>query len=427
MNSPFEQMSLPGSLLEALKKMNFVQPTPIQEAAIPVVLEGRDLIGCAQTGTGKTGAFGIPLVARLMAKPNSGALILAPTRELALQISDVLQKLLSQHRQIRTVLLIGGVDMGKQIRDLRQSPGIIIATPGRLSDHLRRRTVNLSKVDMVVLDEGDRMLDMGFEPQINDILKSVNPDRQMLLFSATLPPKIKKLSERYLKNPAFVKVGESSPPIDRIRHLLVPVEKSKRKEVLLDHLNARAGSVLIFVNTQHGTNRLSDYLEEFGFPVTKIHGGRTQGQRNQALLGFRSGKFRIMVATDVAARGLDVPQIEHVINFDLPKDIDDYVHRIGRTARAGAEGEAICYLGNEDRNLWNRIARTYRLEMMAGAAPSSRPSQPRAESGGGAGGGGGHSRPRRSSGGPSRWNDSSPRSPAQGRVGFGGRKSRFRD
>jgi ATP-dependent RNA helicase DeaD len=367
MSVNFQDLNLPAPLQKALAAIKFDTPTPIQAAAIPIALQGKDLIGCAQTGTGKTAAFCIPLVARLLEKPNASALILAPTRELALQISEVLRKLtMPVQQQMKTVLLIGGTDMYRQFRDLKQNPSIIVATPGRLSDHLRRKSVNLSKTEILVLDEGDRMLDMGFEPQIIEILKFMKTERQTMLFSATMPKKVRALAERYLKNPESISVGEQSQPASKITHTIVQTTRGEKNDILLDQLNARQGSVLVFVNTQHGTTRVADYLLEYGFQVTLIHGGRSQGQRNTALTGFRSGKFRVMVATDVAARGLDIPHIAHVINYELPKLSEDYVHRIGRTARAGAVGEAVCLIANEDRGLWNRIARACNLETLPG-------------------------------------------------------------
>lgn len=366
MSLDFQTMDLPAPVRKALLKMGFEKPTPIQAAAIPVALTGSDVIGRAQTGTGKTAAFCIPVVSRFINDPFLGALILVPTRELALQIIEVLRQFSSVVPQLKTALLIGGVDMGRQIRDLRQNPAVIVATPGRLMDHLRRKSVNLERVGMLVLDEGDRMLDMGFEPQINQIFKFVRPERQTMLFSATMPDRVQKLVKKYLNQPKFISVGEESKPVGKINHRILQISRQKKQDVLLDELNARAGSVLIFVNTKHGTNRLTTYLEEYGYAVTRIHGGRSQGQRNQALQGFRSGRFRIMVATDVAARGIDVPNIAHVINFELPRDHEDYIHRIGRTARAGAEGEALCLLAKEDHNLWNRIARNYSLETVPG-------------------------------------------------------------
>lgn len=379
MSLDFQKMNLPAPLQKALTAIKFDNPTPIQAAAIPIALQGKDLIGCAQTGTGKTAAFCIPIVARLIENPQAQALILAPTRELALQISEVLRKLtMPVQKQLKTVLLIGGTPMYRQFKDLQQNPSIIVATPGRLSDHLRRKSVNLQKVEILVLDEGDRMLDMGFEPQIIEIFKFMKPERQTLLFSATMPEKIRRLAKKYMTNPESVSVGEESKPASKITHSIIQTTRSEKNEVLLDQLNARQGSVLIFVNTQLGTSRVTDYLADYGIDVTLIHGGRSQGQRNSALMGFRTGKFRVMVATDVAARGLDVPHIAHVINYDLPKMVEDYVHRIGRTARAGAVGEAVCLISNEDRGLWNRIARSCNLEMLpygrsGGGARSERP------------------------------------------------------
>ncbi|MGE3974382.1 MAG: DEAD/DEAH box helicase [Bdellovibrionales bacterium] len=357
----FASFSLPEPLLRSLVQMKFTQPTPIQSAAIPVALAGRDLIASAQTGTGKTAAFAIPIVTKLMADPQATALVLAPTRELAIQISEVIKQLSSHIRGLNSALLIGGSPMGKQFHELSQKPRIIVATPGRLNDHLGRRSVNLSQVKILVLDEGDRMLDMGFEPQIQAVLNFIPKERQVLLFSATMPERIRLLSKKYMKNPERISIGSDSKPVDKIRHSVITTTKKERNDILLDELNARTGSVIIFVNTKHGTDRLMTYLSEYGYAVTKIHGGRSQGQRNVALNGFRSKKFRILVATDVAARGLDVPHIEHVLNYDLPKDIDDYVHRIGRTARAGAAGEAICFVSPEDRNHWNKICFTYKL------------------------------------------------------------------
>jgi superfamily II DNA/RNA helicase len=365
MSLDFQKMGLPAPLQKSLNAIKFVNPTPIQEKAIPLALAGKDIIGSAQTGTGKTAAFCIPIVAKLIENPKRGALILAPTRELAQQIADVVRKLtMPVQKEIKMCLLVGGTDMYRQYRDLKQNPAIIIATPGRLSDHLRRKSVNLNRVDILVLDEGDRMLDMGFEPQINEILKFMKPEKQTMLFSATMPPKMQKLAKTYMKDPEHVAVGEESKPAAKINHKIIQTTRYEKDNILLDQLNSRSGSILIFVNTQVGTERMTDYLNEYGFGVTQIHGGRSQGQRNTALKGFREGRFRILVATDVAARGLDVPHIEHVINYEIPRQAEDYVHRIGRTARAGKMGEAICLLSQEDRFNWNRIARLCDLEMI---------------------------------------------------------------
>lgn len=360
--SGFKELNLPPVIQQNLERMKFETPTPIQAQAIPVAMQGRDIIGCAQTGTGKTAAFAIPMVSKLIENPRGQALILAPTRELALQIRDVLRQVAP--RNIGVTLLIGGIDMHRQIRELMQKPSIIVGTPGRVADHLRRKSLDLSRTQTVVLDEADRMLDMGFEKQINEVLKFVPQQRQTLLFSATIPDRVKQMAKRYQKDPQFISVGAQAKPVSAIKHSIVHATKANKREIVLDELNSREGSVIIFVNTKHGTNRLYDHLSAYGYTVTRMHGGRSQGQRNQALAGFRDGKFRIMVATDLAGRGIDVPHIQHVINFDLPKDVDDYVHRIGRTARAGAEGHAICLLSSEDRNHWNKIARQYNFEML---------------------------------------------------------------
>ncbi len=369
----YSASDLPAPLKKALENMGFNQPTPIQAQAIPLALSGKDIMGSAQTGTGKTAAFCIPVVAQLLVHPEKTAFILAPTRELAMQIRSVVDDLTRETRQLRATSIIGGADMRKQKKNLQQKPRIVVATPGRLADHIRRKNIDPKQVGYVVLDEGDRMLDMGFEKQIDEILAQVPKERQTLLFSATLSERVQRLAQRYLKSPARVSVGPASQPVAKIKHSILPVAKAEKNDVLLDQLNSRQGSVLVFVNTKWGTNRLAQYLQEYGHSVARIHGDRTQGQRNQALQGFRSGKYRILVATDVAARGLDVPHIAHVVNYDLPKDHSDYVHRIGRTARAGAKGEALCLVSNEERGLWNKISQLYKLESLE---PLARPKSP---------------------------------------------------
>ncbi len=413
MSTTFAQMGLPSSLLKAIDQLDFHQATPIQAKAIPVALAGRDIMGSAQTGTGKTAAFCIPVIAGLLENPEKTAFVLAPTRELAQQIREVLRGLTKETPEVRVTSIIGGADLRKQKKNLQKNPRVVVATPGRLADHVRRKNIDPQKVGYVVLDEGDRMLDMGFEKQIDEILKQVPKERQTLLFSATLSPAIQRLAQRYLHKPEYLSVGKASQPVAKIHHSILPVpSKAQKAEVLLDQLNSRQGSVLIFVNTKWGTNKVAQYLKEYGHSVTRLHGDRTQGQRNQALQGFRSGEYRIMVATDVAARGLDVPHIAHVINFDLPKDHSDYVHRIGRTARAGAPGQAICLISPEERGIWGKIAKLYQLEALPGAKevekrpaaqgqrrpPGKKPQQGRrfsSQSGGAsstAGGGGGRGR-----------------------------------
>lgn len=367
----FHDFQLPSSLHQGLKAMGFEKPTPIQVQGIPVVLDRRDLIACAQTGTGKTGAFSIPLVARLLRNPAKMALVLTPTRELAAQVMSVLEKLTKFSPELKTALLIGGSAMPPQLRALSKQPRIIIATPGRLTDHLHRGSISLSQVEILVLDEADRMLDMGFAPQLNEILRFLPKTRQTLLFSATIPPDIQKMAKKFLKDPVEISIGPASKPVEKIEQTTVQTTAQKKNEAVLDEINKRQGSILIFVRTQTRTDRLAKYLNTYGLEVCRIHGGRTQGQRNSALTGFREGKFRIMVATDIAARGIDVPHIAHVINFDLPMMAEDYVHRIGRTARAGAGGEAVSLLTPEDRAQWREISKL--LDMKEKKSPQGTP------------------------------------------------------
>lgn len=357
----FRDLQLPESIYKALDKLKFEVPTPIQEQSIPVALEGRDLIACAQTGSGKTAAYAIPLIAKLLLDEEACGLILAPTRELAKQISDVIHELTIFTPSISMAVLIGGTDMQRQLKALQRGPRIVIATPGRLTDHLRRRSILLDYAKFLVLDEGDRMLDMGFAPQLDVILKYLPKSRQTLLYTATLPVNVKQLAQKYLNHPIHISVGPVSQPVETIKQTGVQTTQAGKNELLLNELNARKGSVIIFARTKSRTDKVARYLEEYGFSVSRIHGDRSQGQRNSALQGFRDGKFRILVATDIAARGIDVPQIEHVINYDLPMMDEDYVHRIGRTARAGASGEALSFLTPEDKKQWIGLARKYKI------------------------------------------------------------------
>lgn len=357
----FEQLALSAPLLEALRKMKFSSPTPIQAKAIPIGIEGKDLIACAETGSGKTAAYAIPLIHQLLIRTDAAALILAPTRELASQISTVLRSLTLTTPNLRLISIVGGADMRKQLQQLKAKPRIIVATPGRLTDHLRRGSLKLDKVGFLVLDEGDRMLDMGFAPQLDVILKFLPKQRQTSLFSATLSPKVHQLAQKYLHQPVRVSVGAESMPPSAITQKSIQTTHDKKNDVLLDELNARRGSAIVFTRTKHRTDKVAKYLASYGFAVSRIHGGRSQGQRNMALKGFRDGEFRILVATDIAARGIDVPQIAHVINYDLPMCDEDYLHRIGRTARAGQSGEALSLLTPEDKSAWFHLAKKYKI------------------------------------------------------------------
>ncbi len=353
----FQELGLPEFLGKSLKQMNFSKPTPVQAQAIPAALEGKDVIASAQTGTGKTAGFGIPLLTFLSKNPDQTALILTPTRELAAQVLEVLRKLTGTHFLGGSVLLIGGANMGGQISALIRKPRLVIGTPGRVIDHLGRGSLNLSKAGFLVLDEADRMLDMGFAPQLEEIRKRLPAQRQTLLFSATLPDDIKAMGSRYLKDPVRIAVGESTQPIAKIVQMVIHTSEAKKYEELTAELNERQGSVLVFARTQSRVERLAEKLKESGFKVTRVHGGRTQSQRRQAIEQFREGSYRILVATDIAARGLDIHHIAHVVNYDLPRNPEDYIHRVGRTARAGAEGASLCLLTPEDRGLWERILR----------------------------------------------------------------------
>jgi ATP-dependent RNA helicase RhlE len=369
----FSELTLIPALEKAVAGMSFTTPTPIQAQSIPVALSGRDLIASAQTGSGKTLAFGIPILNSLSKTKDSTALILVPTRELATQITDVFRQLTQHMPTMRVVSLIGGMSMQPQLRALQKGFRIIVATPGRLLDHLDRRSANLSKVSILTLDEADRMLDMGFAPQLREIFKQLPNQYQTLLFSATLPPNIIELTKNILENPAQVKIGEVSTAAPLIDQKMKEVRGEAKNDAVLNELNARKGSILIFARTQARTDRLCRYLEKYGVSVTRIHGGRSQGQRNRALDEFRSETVRVLVATDIAARGIDIDHVAHVINYDLPQVAEDYVHRIGRTGRAGRTGEAMTLMAPEERPLWREIQKL--LAKKSGGTLTEKPAQ----------------------------------------------------
>jgi len=353
----FHKLELPEPLKKALLDMKFTEPTPIQTAAIPIGLKGEDLVGCAQTGTGKTAAFCIPMITRLLANPDAAALILAPTRELAQQIASVVASLTKYTPELRHAVLVGGMSMVPQVRALRARPRILVCTPGRVLDHVSRKTLNLNPASILILDEVDRMLDIGFAPQLLQILEHLPKERQTLFFSATMPPEIERMAKKFSQNPKRVSVGEISKPVELIRQRVIELPSQEKVNALLDEINNSEGSVIVFVRTQRRTDRLADELEKFGCEVARIHGGRSQGQRNAAMAAFRAGDARILVATDVAARGIDISTVSRVVNFDIPQLAEDYVHRIGRTGRAGAEGEAITFVTPEERGQWKAISR----------------------------------------------------------------------
>ncbi|MCB9799281.1 MAG: DEAD/DEAH box helicase [Candidatus Omnitrophica bacterium] len=340
-NTTFHHLGIETKMLRVLDKMNFVTPTPIQRKSIPVALEDQDLIGIAQTGTGKTMSFGIPMIQRLTALTGSG-LILVPTRELAIQVGEALQRVVTAY-QMKSVTLIGGAPMFKQIKSLRKNPDIIVATPGRLIDHLERKTVTLAAVRILVLDEADRMFDMGFAPQVKQILESVPKERQTLLYSATMAPAVMSLATRHMRSPLHIEIAPEGTTAETIEQELFIVKEEAKKDLLEHLLKTYTGSVLLFVRTKVRADRIKNRLRNFGHEAVQIHSDRSLGQRKQAIEGFKSGKFRILVATDVAARGIDVPMIDLVINYDLPDDSENYVHRIGRTGRCGDRGSAVTF------------------------------------------------------------------------------------
>lgn len=368
----FESFGLSAPLLQALTKAGMHEPTPIQTQAIPPGLEGRDVLGCAQTGTGKTAAFVIPIIERLSKGPKGRprALILAPTRELAFQIQGTIEKL-GRLRRIGSTPIVGGSDMHAQVRGLRQRPDIIVATPGRLLDHMWQGTIVFSHLEIVVLDEADRMLDMGFAPQLNQILDALPEMRQTLLFSATMPSDLSDLARMSLKDPVRAMVAKSATPAEGVTHVLHHTTPSDKTQLLLSLLREKQESVLVFTRTKHRADRLGDTLNRGGHRVAVLHGGRRLSQRRTALEGFRGGRFRILVATDIAARGLDVANISHVINYDLPNVPEDYVHRIGRTARMKTIGSATSFVTAEDFRALQAIERL--LGKAVPPAPGSRP------------------------------------------------------
>ena len=337
----FYGLGIAPGLLQALDSLKFTVPTPIQHKAIPIAIEGKDIIGIAQTGTGKTLAFGIPMIQQLAQKKGKG-LVLAPTRELALQINDALGKLLTPFR-MRSAVIIGGESMHRQVQALRNSPRVLIATPGRLLDHLEQRNTRLDDVAILVLDEADRMLDMGFAPQIEQILRLIPKDRQTMLFSATMPAGIVKIAAAYMRLPVQTEIAPTGTTAERVSQELFVVGKEKKGQLLKEMLKKYTASVLLFVRTKRAAQRVTRDLRAAGHLAAEIHANRSLGQRKEALAGFKSGKYRILVATDIAARGIDVTGIELVVNYDRPDAPENYVHRIGRTGRAGREGHAITF------------------------------------------------------------------------------------
>lgn len=352
--SHFTEFNIPKFLIDNLNKMQISTPTPIQSQAIPVALSGEDLLASAQTGSGKTIAYAVPLLTKLSLNPTLTALILAPTRELATQVHASLALLAPN---VKTALLIGGASMFNQMKALRKQPRVIVGTPGRINDHLDRKTLSLKETRFLIVDEADRMLDMGFGVQLDRIEEFLPKPRQTLMFSATFPPNIDRLSKKYLSNPQRIMIESTVQSAPKISQEILHVPHAKKFSLLLEQLNQRQGSVIIFAKTKRGADHLSDDLVREGHSATAIHGNLSQNKRDRVIRSFRESKHRILVATDIAARGLDIPHVMHVINYDLPQCPEDYVHRIGRTGRAGAEGFALCLISPKDNEKWGEIER----------------------------------------------------------------------
>lgn len=355
----FKEIGLIAPLLSAIQDLKYTNPTEIQKLTIPAILNGRDLIGCAQTGTGKTGAFAIPLLQRMASKPNAKrvprTLILVPTRELAIQI-DQNMAALGKNLQLNQLVIYGGVSQNKQVEALRKGVDTIVATPGRLMDLLGQGHVNLSAIEALVLDEADNMLDMGFIHDIKRILKVVPKNRQTLLFSATMPTAIRKLAGEIMKSPVEINVSPVSSTAEIISQSVYFIEKKQKTALLAKVLNEDSNiQTLVFMRTKHGADRLSKTLGKQGLQSVCIHGNKSQNARQNALNSFKDGKINVLIATDIAARGIDIKELPRVINFDLPEDSETYVHRIGRTGRAGNAGKALSFCSEEERPLLNKI------------------------------------------------------------------------
>jgi ATP-dependent RNA helicase RhlE len=341
----FADLGLTAPMLKALSDAGYQRPTPIQAQAVPLALKGRDIIGLAMTGTGKTAAFVIPIIERLLGGPRrTRALILTPTRELCVQVEESFRKY-GKHSGLGVIPVYGGVGYDPQVKALRDGVDVVVATPGRLLDHLEKQNVVLDEIEVLVLDEADRMLDMGFAPQINRIVAQLHAYRQTLLFSATMPPEVESLARKYLRKPVVVQVGRRSGAATTVQHFVYPCPKDKKTSLLVELLKKESlDSVLVFTRTKHGADRVVKALQKAGINAGAMHADKTQGQRTKALDDFKSAKLRVLVATDIAQRGLDISGISHVINFDVPQQAEDYVHRIGRTGRAAATGDAYTFM-----------------------------------------------------------------------------------
>jgi ATP-dependent RNA helicase RhlE len=362
----FAELGLIPELLDAVRDAGYTSPTPIQQQAIPHALQGRDLIGLAQTGTGKTASFTLPILQRLLEEGHghvkagahrSRVLVLTPTRELCVQVEESFRKY-GRHTELRVAAIFGGVPVEPQTKELKRGVDVIVATPGRLLDHMERQNVAFDDLEVMVLDEADRMLDMGFAPQLNRIVSEVPRFRQTLLFSATMPPEVEALARKYLRKPMVIQVGRRSSAASTVTHAVYPVPRDKKTDLLAELLKEKnMDSVLIFSRTKHGADRVVRHLESRGISATAMHADKSQGERTRALEDFKSGKVRVLVATDIAQRGLDVSGISHVINYDVPQQPEDYVHRIGRTGRAASTGDAFTFMAPDEIAMVRSIER----------------------------------------------------------------------
>jgi ATP-dependent RNA helicase RhlE len=424
----FDTLGLSAGLLRAVGEQGYTQPTPVQRKAIPVILQGKDVMAGAQTGTGKTAGFTLPLLQRLSTNPARNgrrpvrALVLTPTRELAAQVGDSVDTY-GRHLPLKSAVIFGGVKINPQIEKLRRGVDILVATPGRLLDHAGQKTVDLSQIEILVLDEADRMLDMGFIHDIRKVLALLpeNSARQNLLFSATFSSDIKRLADRLLDRPELIEVARRNTTAELVEQVVHPVDRHRKRELLSHMIGSRNWQqVLVFTRTKHGANRLSQQLEKDGLSAAAIHGNKSQGARTRALAGFKRGDVRVLVATDIAARGLDIDQLPHVVNYELPNVPEDYVHRIGRTGRAGNEGQAVSLVCVDEhkllRDIETLLKRRIPSEVLEGYAPDPdiRP-EPIQKARKGAGG----SQPRRQTGGRSRGKSADSAAPGARRRSAG--------
>lgn len=376
--SSFQSLGLNDNILRAVNECGYTTPTPIQQQAIPIVMEGHDLLAAAQTGTGKTAGFTLPLLHKLSSQKTDGkpvvrALILTPTRELAAQVEDNLNTY-AKYTGLKSLVIFGGVGINPQINALRRGVDILVATPGRLLDHSRQGTVDLSEIDVLILDEADRMLDMGFIHDIKKVMKLIPTQRQTLLFSATFSKDIKALAQQFMQQPKLVEVARQNAAADTIEQRVYPVDKKRKRELLSYLIGSKNWrQVLVFTRTKHGANRLATQLTDDGLPAMAIHGNKSQGARTKALAQFKAGKLRVLVATDIAARGIDIDELPHVINFELPQVAEDYVHRIGRTGRAGSEGEAASLVCVDEHKLLRDIEKLTKNEIPKEVVPGFEP------------------------------------------------------